>query len=452
MARLGILGRLLLIFLSALLTLGAVGLLLLRWQETHPPHGHPGPFLRVRQAAADIDLLAGSAVSTWPAELRALGDQPLRLRLAERPPSVAGLIAAPRLEAKLRTFARTVAAAETRVYTSPDQSHRDPRDGVEGYMARAVAALPDGRYLVAEPVIDLRSGGPVLFGLPTGLWLGVCGAAVATLAVYGAAHETHPLRALARSLDAFDGAAPCAVAEPAGAPDVQALTAAVNAMQQRVAALVRERTLMLGAVSHDLRTLLTRLQLRVLSLGDEDVRQRFANDLEAMRALIDDALAFARGADVGVARRRLDLADLVASEVAEREAVGAPLPIGTHLCDAPVLGDPAALRRVIANLLENASSFGRTRIRVTVEAHGAQVRLAVGDDGPGVPLAERAAVLLPFHRVEGSRSRETGGSGLGLAIAQQIVAAHGGELHIRESELGGAEAQVLLPALRDAPV
>lgn len=440
-AHFGILGRLLLIVLSAVLSLSAASLLLLRWQTTR--HPRPAPFLRVEQFAADADLLATVPAGSRPFALRALGSSPLQLRIEDRAPDIGKFIHAPRLEAKMRGFARTPTGAAAQAYTSAGQAHRAPQDRVEGFMALAVAALPDGRFLSATP--NLRPEGGPLLGAPTALWIGLSGAAVAALAVYGAIREMRPLRRLARSVDAFSGSASHAPLALRGAPEVQALAAAINAMQDRVSNLMRERTLTIGAVSHDLRTLLTRMQLRVLALDDPAPRARFTADLDAMSALIEDALAFARGVDPKLPRKPVDLADLAATEIAEREAVGAPLPIETALSDAPVVGDAAALRRVVANLIENAARFGRGRIRVTARDDGRHVLLRVEDDGPGVPPEDRERVLAPFYRVEGSRSRATGGAGLGLAIASRIVEAHGGRIAITASDLGGALAEVTLP-------
>ena len=405
MARFGILGRLLLIMLSALLALSAANLLLLRWQTVH--HTRPAPFLRVRQFAADADLLAATPATSRPASLRALqtlGDQLLRLKVEDRSPDLTGFIHAPRLEAKLHGFAHTAAGATTLVYTSPTQANRSPQDKVEGFMALAVAKLPDGAYLSATPDLRPQRGAPTLFWAPTALWIGLSGAVVAVLAVYGAVRELRPLRRLAGSLDAFTGAAPTVSSVSAGAPEVRTLAAAIDAMQHRVSDLMRERTIMIGAVAHDLRTLLTRMQLRLLTLADEAVQTRFSADLDAMSKLIEDALAFARGVDAKLTRSPLDLSDLVATEIAEREALGGGLPIRTVLSDAFVEGDAAALRRVVANLIDNAMRFGRSRVQVTVLAEGKYVCLRVEDDGPGVPPEDRERVLTPFYRVESSQA------------------------------------------------
>ena len=443
MARFGLLSRLVLILLGSLVLYGAVTLVLLRWEATH--HTRPAPFLRVKQFAADIDLFAAAPSALWPTILRTLGNTDIRVAIEDGPPPLDGFIPAPLLQARLRRFARDPASATALVYTSAGQLGRDPRDQVEGFMALAMFPLPDGRTLVARPALE-PAGRAVMFGLPLGLWIGLGGAVLAAVAVGMAVRELRPLRALTRSVERFDGRQTLAL-DPAadGAPDVRALAAAIAVMQQRIGTLLRDRTLMVGAISHDLRTYLTRLQLRVMSLPDGDVGARCVSDLDAMGALIADALAYARGSDVALQRQCIDLADVAATEIAEREAIGTPMPIKADLADASVTGDRVALRRVIANLLDNALRFGRSLVRVTVALIGQHIHLTVEDDGPGVPPTYRVSVLQPFYRVEESRNSRTGGAGLGLAIAAQIVEAHGGTISIDQSPLGGARIQIRLP-------
>ena len=167
-----------------------------------------------------------------------------------------------------------------------------------------------------------------------------------------------------------------------------------------------------------------------------------------MTALIDTSLGFARGTAIGVTRAEVDLADLVAAEVAEQAAQGIAIRlIGEEVEDAVTVGDAVALRRVIANLIENAVKFSRSTVAVAVRRRSAICEIVVEDDGPGIPEAERAAVFSPFYRVERSRSRQTGGTGLGLAIARQIAEAHGGNVIAEAGSLGGARLVVTLPAI-----
>lgn len=202
--------------------------------------------------------------------------------------------------------------------------------------------------------------------------------------------------------------------------------------------------MLLGAISHDLKTLLTRLRLRAEAIANPDQQVRAVCDLDAMTALIEDALALARGAAVSERREQVDVADLVRQEIADRKEARLNLRDG-GAGKGIVRGDGLALRRLLANLFDNALRYA-TSAEVTVERTGANVELLVDDDGPGIPQLERQAIFEPFYRVEPSRSRDTGGAGLGLAIARAIVEAHGGRIGAEEAPAGGARIRVVLPA------
>jgi signal transduction histidine kinase len=214
-------------------------------------------------------------------------------------------------------------------------------------------------------------------------------------------------------------------------------------MQERIAGLVRGRTVLLGAISHDLKTYLTRLRLRAETIPEPEQQERTVRDLDDMTALIEDALALARGASVSERREEVDIADLIAKEIADRKDGR------LRLRDAParpamVRGDAVALRRLMANLIDNALRYG-AGAEVAVEDAGAEIVVLIDDDGPGIPALERSAVFEPFYRVEPSRSRETGGAGLGLAIARAIVEAHGGRIGADGAPEGGARIRIVLP-------
>jgi signal transduction histidine kinase len=214
-------------------------------------------------------------------------------------------------------------------------------------------------------------------------------------------------------------------------------------MQARIVDLVRSRVLLHGAISHDLKTYITRLRLRVEQLADNDQRNKAVRDLDDMTSLIDDALAVARGTFVAAGREAADLRALLADLVEDRS--------NAHFCSegdaepALVEGQPVALRRLFANVIDNALRFG-TSCEIALASCGAHLAVTIDDDGPGIPEDERQKVLDPFYRLEPSRNRATGGSGMGLAIAKQICEAHGGSILIAASPQGGVRAVVTLPA------
>ncbi len=313
---------------------------------------------------------------------------------------------------------------------------------------KVAVRLSDGRHATFT-----TKGSPArsLFGVPPGFVLGLAGAVLALLAVVAVMREARPLQDLQASVTAFaDDARPRTV--PArGAPDLRGLIVATNAMQGRIAELLRGRTVLLGAISHDMRTFLTRLRLRVEAMPDEMMRARAVGDLETMAALLDDALALAKTSSGERQAEPVDLAALLASEVRERdgEAVtfSGPMPAtprATDLQPVPVRADALALRRLFNNLIDNGLRYGdRVEVCLAVQAGWAQV--TVDDDGPGIPASERQTVFEPFYRLDPSRSHETGGSGLGLAIVRQIAETHGGRVSVADAPLGGARLDVALP-------
>ena len=312
---------------------------------------------------------------------------------------------------------------------------------LRGARLRVVVALDGGGYL------DVLAGGDLtvrLLGLPVGLIAGILGFLVALVALFAVRRETRPLSDLAAVVERFGARLEPLVVPERGAPDVRLVIRAVNAMQARIAELVRMRTLVLGAISHDLRTYLTRLRLRLELLPPGPQVEKAQADLAGMQALVDDALAFARATFAPASGERVDLSALARDEYEAHLAEGGAVSLSD--ADGPLLvdGTRGALARVLANLVGNALAYGQCA-DITLLDLGDQVELRVDDRGPGIPPAERASVFEPFYRVEPSRSRESGGAGLGLTIVRQIVEGHGGEVVIADRPGGGARLRVLLP-------
>jgi signal transduction histidine kinase len=231
-----------------------------------------------------------------------------------------------------------------------------------------------------------------------------------------------------------------------GPAEVTEAVAAFNAMQDRIAEYARERMQILASISHDLQTPITRLRLRAEAMEVSPERDRILDDLLHMQHLVREGIAYARsahGVDEPVLRLEMDA--FLESLVADYQDIGKQVDLAGR-ANAQVATRVHALRRVLVNLIDNALAYaGATDIDVAREA-GGQVRIVVGDRGPGIPAAELDKVTDPFYRVEGSRNRNTGGTGLGLAIARQLAASIGATLTLRNREGGGLEAIVLLPA------
>jgi signal transduction histidine kinase len=225
---------------------------------------------------------------------------------------------------------------------------------------------------------------------------------------------------------------------------------AVNAMQSRIAELIRSRTLVLGAISHDLRTYVTRLRLRLELLPDSEQRRKAAADLNGMQSLMDDALAFARASFGHGGDETVDLARIVRDEIETRIAQGRPVTLTGAERPLWVRGSRAGLARVAANLIDNALTYGGSA-DVSLHVSGAVVELWVEDRGPGIAAAERGKVFEPFYRLDPSRNRDSGGAGLGLTIVRQIVESRHGTVTIEDRPGGGLSLRVGLPEAGPLP-
>lgn len=255
---------------------------------------------------------------------------------------------------------------------------------------------------------------------------------------------TRPLAALTREADAWaadswNAAEPEPVNALSGPRDVRDLVIAVNDMKARIAQMLREKDVMLGAIGHDLRTPLTALRIQVELVNDDDQRSDMIVEIDRLSDDLEDILSLARSSS-NVERRPIDLASIVAAVAADFRSQGKAVDIAT----APALVvpvDAAAIRRAITNLVENAIRYaGSAHIRL--EHHGGIATIIVEDDGPGIPDASLATAADAFVRIEPSRNRGTGGHGLGLAIVAAIARAHGGRLRLSNRIEGGLRAEI----------
>ena len=228
-----------------------------------------------------------------------------------------------------------------------------------------------------------------------------------------------------------------------GPLEVERAALAFNLMQERLQKFIHDRTQMLAAISHDLRTPLTRLRLRAELIEDEELQRKTIADLEDMQRMIEATLSFARNEAEVEKPAALDLAALLQTVCEEAADAGVSVEyLGP--AHAACFGRPTALKRAFANLVDNAVKYGE-RARVTLETASASLVATIEDDGPGVPTGELDRVFEPFYRLETSRSRETGGTGLGLALVRAAIAAHGGDVVLGNRPEGGLRATVTLP-------
>ncbi len=228
-----------------------------------------------------------------------------------------------------------------------------------------------------------------------------------------------------------------------GPAEVVRAAQAFNRMQAALQHHFDERTQLLAAISHDLKTPLTRLRLRVEGQLAPALADSVARDIDAMQSLIQDGLDHAASSHLQEELRRVDLARLMEALVDEARDLDADIGLEGQV-SRPVLAAPRALRRVLQNLIDNALRYGgATTVRLSDD--GTHALLCIDDDGPGIPPELLERVFDPFFRLEQSRSRETGGTGLGLAIARNLVQAQNGTLELVNRAGGGLRAQVRLP-------
>lgn len=227
-----------------------------------------------------------------------------------------------------------------------------------------------------------------------------------------------------------------------GPPEMRAAIESFNVMQARLNRLLEERTHMIGAIAHDLRTPLTRLAFRLESLPPP-LGDKVNADIQEMKAMISAALEFIRERSTGGRRERLDFRLLAESVVDDQTDVGNDVTLQEG--DPIVLsGDATALRRMVVNVVENALKYGeRARLRLKVQAQDCV--LEIDDDGPGIPESQQERVFQPFYRIETSRNRNTGGIGLGLSTVRAIVQDHGGSVRLQNRTGGGLRVTVTLP-------
>lgn len=300
--------------------------------------------------------------------------------------------------------------------------------------------LHDGQWVTFDTAIPREAA-----DLPARLLasLAVLLLAVLALSWWAVRWVSQPLRHLAQAADALGRNLHQPPLPESGPAEVRQAAQAFNTMQTRLQRFLNDRTQVLAAMSHDLKTPLTRLRLRAELLDDDELRQRFEKDLHEMEAMVTEALSALRGLDNPATSQPVDLMALLESLQADQQEMGREVSLNGQV-GAPLSGDPARLRRALGNLVDNAVLYGQ-RAHISVSDTPQAVTVRVRDEGPGIPPELQERVFDPFYRVEASRNRSTGGTGLGLGIARNIARAAGGNLTLRNHPEGGLEATLLLP-------
>lgn len=319
--------------------------------------------------------------------------------------------------------------------------HGSRRDASDHHTTLLSLSLADGSWLnvTLVKVLATRTASPSIL-LSAGL--GALG--IIAISVLMSRWLTRPLDQLAAGARQLFQSSHNTDLPESGTREVRTLAAAINELQHRIGGLMTARTQMLAAVSHDLRTPLTRLRLRSARVEDAETRRSIEADIDEMEAMIDAALEFLRTDRDTEPIEHVDLSAVLqtiaddATDAGQHVEVRAPRSLvirGRHL----------ALKRALTNLVQNAVRYAGSAF-VEASAKGDAVRIVIRDEGPGIPAEKLEPVFEPFYRVEASRGRATGGHGLGLTVARSIARAHGGDVVLVNRAPRGLEAIVTLPA------
>jgi signal transduction histidine kinase len=444
--RLSFVTRIAIIFIFSLVAiqlLAVMGYFIQRGSNTGTGFRLPFP----DQVAAIVELIENAPAGQRSAVLRAVNGAQLDVRIETGMPPISteNWRASRVVERIVRRYLAALGERRVTVLIHKEERWLLPR--LMPFQSPAIATIKVS--LKGGETLSIQTGGPLsinIFGFPPGFWAGVVGFAVALLAIIIIRREVRPLRHLANAADSLNLSEPHPIADfPRSAPEIRAVISAFNRMQDRIASLIKARMAMIAGFSHDVRTYATRLRLRAELIGDEAERARAIRDIEDMISLLDDALLAVQDRPAKEIQELVDIPELIREEIEHRRRAGvrASFTAGAGAESALVLGSAVGLRRLFANLIDNAIAYG-DEARASIELRGQTLIAAIEDSGPGIPKELRNGVMQAFVRLEVSRSRKTGGAGLGLAIARRVADSHGGRLAICDAEGGGARVTVEL--------
>jgi signal transduction histidine kinase len=326
----------------------------------------------------------------------------------------------------------------------PPPELRQPHGAVENFLVPGIFAVwlkyPDNHWRVL--VTKRTEPGLPHWLLPT-LWLTLMAVIIGCLAFWSTWRLLRPLKSIMASLRGWHAGRDPIHIEERGPAEFQAIAAAINDMQAKLRHFVQSRSELVLALSHDLRTPLTRLQLRTEYMEDAEQRQRMLSELHFMEMLTDQLLAFASFDPRTEKLERVDLAVLIGSLCDDRNDAGGVVEYAgpAHMI---VACRPTAMRRALMNVIDNAIKYSDYAY-VILEEDPAGARVTIRDSGPGIPETDLELVFEPFYRVDASRNSETGGLGMGLSVARTIIIEHRGQIRLRNRRPHGLEVEIELP-------
>ena len=420
------------------------------------------------QRIANLTRLVQEAPLEWRERIvAALSDQTLRVSLSTQPPTFGGANEDEDISRAIKEFLAeqvptkstvqprvAVSASDGSTFASwhqmgpgrmmgpgPMMGRGPMMHGVGGFRDLQVAMrLPDGQWL--SFATNLPDTGPA-FSRQFLVSMAVMAIIILGVSIWVVRRVTAPLASLAVAAEQLGRDVTAPPLPETGTIETRQASRAFNDMQVRLRNLIDNRTRLLAAISHDLRTPLTLLRLRAENVEDQPERDKMLATIAEMISMIEATLNFARDETLAEPRRPTDLSSLLQSITDDMNDAGLPV---TMAPAQPLIYEcrPKELKRAVTNLIDNAVKYGKTA-HAAINATSKAVEITIDDDGPGIPESEIKRVLEPFYRVEESRNRETGGVGLGLAIALSAVQAQGGELMLNNRPSGGLRAVVRLP-------
>ena len=417
-------GRLVLVLVAGLVLAQAIGFLIHRWDRermffrTHASQTAQRisdviSLLDTLEPAARRKVIAILNTRRWSAELS----------------DTAPALREPSQDAGLTEFVRA---------TKPLLGSREHRVGVLGETYVVSAPLSGGEWIT----LGYRRDAGMVPDVLIWSWLAVA-IIVVVITLFAARWVTRPLSTLANAAEALGRNIDRPPLNERGPSEVARAARAFNDMQSRLRRLIDDRARIFTAMSHDLKTPITRLRLRAELLESDALKGKFTADLAEMEAMVNSSLTFMRGMQDHEISQPIDVRALLESLQADAQETGKHVVIeGEALC--PYEGKPQALKRALSNLIENAVRYGGGA-KVIIDDGKLRLQVRVLDTGPGIPESELKRVFEPFHRVEDSRNRASGGTGLGLSIARNIAQLHGGDIALRNLPEGGLEATLTLP-------
>lgn len=453
-------GQLLALLLFALIVAHLVAVLLLSWlrndnDEVHPLSAHT---IETRVAAAYRAIEGSPESAERLVQSISLPESQFRIRPA---PAIDGGELSAQEALLLRGLRqRLELPADMPIHVSLrrwplEQAEADegavlallsaPLDEVPGRVLRVDLRLPDGRWLSSWhlPTMLLSHWSRVLsFSVPVGVL------PIILIAVLFGRRIMQPMKMLTEAAQRISRGERSAHLPLTGPDGVREIIEAFNEMQDRLLGVVNDRTRMVAAIGHDLRTPLTSLRIRAELVDDDELRLAMVATINEMNAMVEEILHFAQDDAMRETTQHVEMGALVGEVIEQQRVLGrnvlwAPAPPAA----LPYRCRPAHLKRALANLIDNAARYGRVQVTLAPSASPEpKLRIEITDQGPGIPADRIEQAFQPFARLEVARNGETGGFGLGLAIARSCVRAHGGELRLHNRAEGGLRAVIELPA------